>query len=447
MGAAGTVTGSCYALTSQAGDSILIDCGMFQGSPELDELNFQPFQFAIENLQGAVLTHAHLDHCGRLPLLLKHGFHQPIYMTAPTLDIASISLADSAKIHASAQEEDKVLYEQKEVDAILERAKVVAYHQTFSLGSFTITMRDAGHILGSASLEIIDTSATSQLRKIIFSGDLGNTPQSLIQPTEYFPSADTVVMESTYGDRTHALEDAQTMLEKEVRLIEQSGGVLLIPAFSIERSQELLHAFHHLKLDKKISAVMPVFFDGPMATKVNEVFHQYPNLLNDEFRPEILAESGLTFPGLQVVRKPDESHQIQEVTGPKVIIAGSGMMTGGRILQHAANYLPQPSTRLLFVGYQGENTLGRQILDGQKHVTINNRSITINATISKMSALSSHADQPRLLTWLSKIQGVQKVFLTHGEDGPRTQLAGRIQQKLQIANIALPQLNQLLTTG
>jgi metallo-beta-lactamase family protein len=242
-------------------------------------------------------------------------------------------------------------------------------------------------------------------------------------------------------------EDALQFLANEITTVEKTGGTLLIPAFSIERSQELLHAIHHLKMDQKVSAVTPVFFDGPMAIKVNAVFEQYPDFLNDEFRPEILAESGLTFPGLQVVHKPEESHQIQEVSGPKVIIAGSGMMTGGRILQHAVTYLPQPSTRLLFVGYQSENTLGRQILEGQKHVTINNQGISIKATISKMSALSSHADQPRLLRWLQKISGIQKVFLTHGEDGPRTALAQKIQQDLKIANIALPQLNQLLTVG
>lgn len=445
LGAAGVVTGSCYVLTSDSGESIMIDCGMFQGSPTLDALNIQRFSADIASLSGLVLTHAHLDHCGRLPRLLAQGFHGNIYMTAPTKDITEIVLHDSAKIHTT--DEDKVaLYGEEEVDSILGLCKTVSYNQDFFVGPFHICMKDAGHILGSASLEIEDNHATGHIKKVVFSGDLGKTPQDMIKPTEYIRSADVVVMESTYGDRTHPTDDPSDTIQDEITIIEKTGGTLLIPAFAIQRSQELLHRIMHLKKDGKIRKDTPIYFDSPMGERVTQVFERYVEWFNDEFMGDFSNGGPFTFPGLNILERRNERTNMQESYGGKVIIAGSGMMSGGRILNHATHFLSDRSTRLLLVGFQAENTLGRQILDGEKIVTIDKKTIKIRATITHTKSMSSHADQPRLLSWLSKITGVQKVFLTHGEDdGPRQELAKKINQLLPSAQVFTPLHNEKIS--
>lgn len=434
LGAAGTVTGSCYLLEAASGDSILIDCGLFQGSKELDKANFAPLACDCTKVLGLVLTHAHLDHCGRLPMLPNQGFFQPIWMTSATRDITEISLMDTAKINKQDHPEDP-LYEADDVNAVLELFKTVEYNTEFSVGPFTITMRDAGHILGSASLEIVDTSAKTEMKKVIFSGDLGNTPQELIQPTFLISDADVVVMESTYGDRVHPVEDGNALLQNEINTVEKNNGTLLIPCFAIERSQELLHDIAHLKKDGKIKAETQVFFDSPMAEKVTEVFEQYPELYNEEFKAEAVHGSPFHFPGLQVVGGQESRTELSELDGTKVIIAGSGMMTGGRILSHAQQYLPLESTRLLFVGYQAEGTLGRAILEGEKSITLKGEYFQVNATVTQMHSMSSHADQPKLINWLKHIKGVKKVCITHGENEARAALAEKIKSELKITEI------------
>ncbi len=441
LGAAGTVTGSCYLLTADSGEAILIDCGLFQGSKELDRANFTPLACDCSQMIGMVLTHAHLDHCGRVPMLPKQGFHAPIWMTSATRDITEISLFDTAKINGQ-DHPDNPLYEADDVNAVLELFKTVEYDQPFKIGPFTVTMRDAGHILGSASLEIIDESAKNEMKKVIFSGDLGNTPEELIQPTFMIDAADAVVMESTYGDRVHPVEDANEILSSEIQAVEKSGGTLLIPCFAIERSQELLHDIAHLKNDGKVKADTQVFFDSPMAEKVTEVFEQYPELFNAEFAAEAQHGTPFHFPGLQVVSSQGQRTELSELEGTKVIIAGSGMMTGGRILTHAKQYLPLDSTRLLFVGYQAEGTTGRAILEGQKSITLKNEYFVVNATINQTQSMSSHADQPKLLNWLKHINGVKKVFIVHGENGAREALAEKIKTELHIGDIVEPTPDQ-----
>lgn len=441
LGAAGTVTGSSYVLTSGSGSSIIIDLGMFQGPPVIENLNYNPFDCDPGRLSGMVLTHAHLDHCGRLPILLPKGFTGDIWMTPPTRDLTELSLLDSAKI-AREKDSNKILYDEDLAIKAIARFKTINYHQTFALGDFTINILDAGHILGSGSLVIEDKNPDSAIKKIIFSGDLGNTPEPLEKETETINNADAVVMESTYGDRLHPHANPSDAVAFEINSIEKSGGTLLVPAFSLERTQELLHMIMHLKETGKVSLTTPVFMDSPMAQKATNVYLNYPAYLNAHIQADLKSKNPFEFPGLTVIQKSHESQALHSLPGPKVIIAGSGMMVGGRILAHAAHYLPLSATRLLIVGFQGEGTLGRELFERKKQVAIDGQKIEVKATVSDTQAMSSHADQTQLLTWLKNIKNVKKVFLTHGEDSSRAALSQKISTDLRISDITLPQLNQ-----
>lgn len=440
LGAAGTVTGSSYVLTSGSGKSILIDLGMFQGPSEINKLNYEPFDYDPALLSGAILTHAHLDHCGRLPIIMPRGFKGSIWMTPPTRDLTELSLFDSAKI---AKDDDKqFLYDSAMVTQTIVSFRPVEYRTPVTIGDFTVTFRDAGHILGSASLEIVDKNPDSEIKKIVFSGDLGNTPEPLEAATELIDSADAVVMESTYGDRLHPTGNPVDSIQKEINTIEKTGGTLLIPSFSLDRTQELMHIIMHLKKEGKVAKETPVYMDSPMAQKATTVYVNYPKLFNPHIQEDLKVGSLFNFPGLNVVQGRGGSEGLHSLPGSKVIIAGSGMMTGGRIVGHAAYYLPIESTRLLIVGYQGEGTLGRELFEGKKDVYIDGRNIKVNGTITDIQTLSSHADQQQLMDWLKHIKNVKKVFLTHGEDGPRTTLSQKITQDLDLKDITMPVLNQ-----
>lgn len=443
LGAAGTVTGSSYALTSGSGQSILIDLGMFQGLSEIENLNYKPFEYDAKQLLGVVLTHAHLDHCGRLPIIIPKGFRGDIWMTPSTADLTEISLLDSAKIVR--EDRNKVLYDKDLAIKTIQKFKTNEYRTPFQIGPFTITFRDAGHILGSACLEIEDAYADSEIRKIIFSGDLGNSPEELLMETELLDEADAVVMESTYGDSLHSKQNPADVLQSEINAVETKGGALLIPAFALERTQELLHLIMHLKKEGKVRADTPVFLDSPMAEKATNVYTNYRDLFNAHAQTDFDEGSIFGFPGLEVLLRKEQGKAIYRLSGPKVIIAGAGMMTGGRILSHAAYYLPRESTRLLIVGYQGEGTLGRELLEGKKVIKIDKSEIFVKASINSTNSLSSHADQQQLINWLKHIQKVKKVILTHGEDIPRAVLAKRISQELGIADVRLPLMNQEFT--
>lgn len=431
LGSAGEVTGSCYLLTSDDGSQVLIDFGMFQGPKEISNLNYEPLQFNPSQVKGVVLTHAHLDHCGRLPMLVYGGFSGKIYMTAPTFDLVEVILRDSANI---AQEKIDVppLYGIEEVEKILQMVEIVQYDQDIHFGPFVATFKNAGHILGSASIKITDREDE---RSVIFSGDLGNTPEDIIRPTEYFDSADFVVMESTYGNRLHPKQDPTQIIQEEINAVERDSGVLLIPAFSLERTQEILHRIYHLKKEKKIQPDTPVFMDSPMGIRATEIFKLFKEFYNDELQSH--HDDPFSFEGLAVTQEARDSKDIIKAIDPKVIIAGSGMMSGGRILHHALNYLPIKTTRLLFVGYQSEETLGRSILQGARKVRIYDKYITIRASIRE-TTMSSHADQPKLIDWLKQIQGVKKVILTHGDTEQREAFGQKIKQELHHQDVLLP---------
>ncbi|HET7098999.1 MAG TPA: MBL fold metallo-hydrolase [Patescibacteria group bacterium] len=442
LGAAGTVTGSSYVLTSGSGQALLIDLGMFQGPPEIDKLNYEPYDYDPSILIGAVLTHAHLDHCGRLPIITPRGFKGSIYMTPPTRDLTELSLFDSAKI--ARDDSKQFLYNAAQVTQTITNFRTVEYRTPTTIGDFTVTFRDAGHILGSASLEITDKNSDTKFKKIVFSGDLGNSPEPLEAPTELIDTADAVVMESTYGDRLHPIGNPVDAIQKEINTIEKTGGTLLIPSFSLDRTQELMHIIMHLKKEGKVENVTPIFMDSPMAEKATTIYVNYPKLFNAHIQEDLKIGSIFNFPGMNVVEGGRASEGLHNTPGAKVIIAGSGMMTGGRIVGHAAYYLPIESTRLLIVGYQGEGTLGRALLERAKEVFIKGQKITVKGETTDIQTLSSHADQKQLMNWLGHIKDVKKVFLTHGEDGPRTSLSAKINQDLGLKDIIIPTLNQEL---
>ena len=431
LGAAGMVTGSCYLLDGR----ILIDLGMFQGTEEVAKHNYEPLDFDPERVDSVIVTHAHLDHCGRLPLLAQRNFGGQIFMTEASRELVEIVLLDCAKL--SREDREKVpLYNEEEVAEVLTRVKTVGYDEEFDLGGgFIGRLVDAGHILGSASVEI-----TKEGRKIVFSGDLGNSPQDLIRPTEYIKQGEMVVMESTYGDRLHGIEDPKVTIAEEIKAVEKSGGTLLIPAFSLERTQELLHILDHLKKAGEVKADVKVYLDSPMAIRTTEVFKRHEELYNRELKGHRKNDDPFDFPGLVIVENGRESRKIKLTKGAKVIIAGSGMMTGGRMIQHAEEFLPQETTRLLFVGYQAVGTLGRRVLGGQKKVYINGQEIEVRAQIREVTSMSAHADQAQLLKWLEQIKGVRQVFLTHGEEG-RLVLAEKIKTDLQLP-VRMPVLGE-----
>ncbi len=445
LGADGTVTGSSYWLMDANGKGLLVDLGMFQGVEEPKTFNNETIYFRANELSGVVLTHAHLDHCGRLPLLVQAGYDGPVYMTEATRQLLELSLLDAAKVakeNELRRGERMALYTEEDVEKLMMLCRVVDYDRSFEVGNFSITMRDAGHILGSASVEVFDKREGFGPRKIVFSGDLGNTPQDLVRPTESIAEAELVVMESTYGDRTHQGEDPSQVLAEEINAVEETGGTLLIPAFSLERTQELLHKIDHLKKNKKIKEETLVFLDSPMAIKATVIFKHFPDLYNEELAGHAKTDDPFDFPGLVVVEKGSESPKIREIERAKVIIAGSGMMAGGRILHHAIEFLPLATTRLLQVGFQAVGTIGRQIFDGEKKVKIYDQVVEVNANVRNVTTMSAHADQPRLLHWLAQIKGVKRVFLTHGEELPRLVLSEKIKNDLGITDIVLPKMNQ-----
>lgn len=432
LGASGGVTGSSYLVTVNNKETLLIDLGMFQGEDDRDNINFLPLPFDVKALKAVFVTHAHLDHCGRLPYLVKQGFGGKIYVTDPTKDIINVALQDAAAIAKG--KEGPILYTKEEVQKVCELMEAISYDTQVAVGNFSITFRDAGHILGSASLEISEDSKT-----LVFSGDLGNTPEDLIKPTKYINHANFVVMETTYGDKTHPQEDAVNTLQQEINQIEKTGGVLLIPAFSIERSQEIVHMIGHLKKDNKINNATSIFLDSPMAIEVTEIFKKYPELYSAELAGDI---NPFDFSNLKFTKTPEESKFILKTKGAKVIIAGSGMMNGGRILHHIYNYISRQTTRVLIVGYQAVGTLGREILNGAREIYIYNKHIPIRATITNLESLSSHADQPKLMQWLKAISGVEKAFLVHGDDNQRSVFSEKIKAETNIKEVIMPKMNE-----
>ena len=439
LGAASVVTGSCYFLTGEK-TGLMVDYGMFQGKIEDSGLNAVKPDIDFDMLTAVMLTHAHLDHCGRLPLLLRYGFRGPIFMTEATKALAELVLYDSAKI-AKEEETKVILYTDEDVEKIMKQAQLVEYDKPFMVGEFEVTFLDAGHILGSATVLIKDVNSG---KIVSFSGDLGNTPEPLLEPTHWVNKADVAVVESTYGDEIHEPRNETEELAKIVEQAEREKGTVIIPSFSLQRSQEILYIFDQLKKQGKMAAETPVFLDSPMAIRATEVFRDFPQLYNHKLETQAKTDDPFDFPSLVLCDTIEKSRQIKNLMGTKIIVAGSGMMSGGRVLHHVVSFLGDSKTQLVFVGYQADGTMGRQIRDGADNVNVWGNIVTIKAQIREIKTMSSHADQGQILKWLSKMEGLSHVILTHGEELPRLVLAEKVRQEFLGIKVDMPMLHDVV---
>ena len=432
------MTGANYFLES-GGFKILIDCGLRQGSNYSERQNFEPFPYNPSDIGAVFITHAHIDHTGRLPKLYKDGFRGKVYSTFPTKDFSRLLLEDSE--HILRQEAERfrkpVLYSLEDVEEIMKAWEAVEYHKKIKVGPFDIVFYDAGHILGSAFILI-----EAENKKIVFSGDLGNSPPPIIRPTEQLENADYCVMESTYGGRMHEPPaERKEILEDAIEDTIKAGGALLIPAFAMERTQHLLFELNDLVENGRIPKA-PVFIDSPLAIKLTDVYQKYVKYWNEEAIQQTRSGDELfKFPGLKKTLTTEESKSINNVAPPKIIIAGSGMSHGGRILHHEKRYLPDPKSAILIIGYQAVGSLGRQILDGARTVKIFKEEVPVRCRVKAIGGYSAHADQKGLLWWLKPMRlSLKKVFLAQGEDDQMIPLAQKIKDELAVETAA-PSLN------
>jgi metallo-beta-lactamase family protein len=437
-----TVTGSNFLLESQS--KILIDCGLVQRERTCSLENFLPFPYKAKDIKAVFITHAHLDHIGRLPKLLKEGFQGYIYSTLPTKELAKEILIDSQKIiEENCREMNREnLYQKEDIEKLMARWQTIDYHQKLSLDDFEIEFYNSGHILGSAFIKI---------NNIVFSGDLGNKGKSLNQDLEDLPPVDYLVLESTYGDRNHQdLENRQEILEKILERIIYEKRVLIIPTFALERAQEIIFDIQQLIEKRKIPEIK-VFLDSPLALKISKIYEKYPEYLNQESAKEILAQGIFNREYLKIVQDEDLRRLDADLRGlygfcseremflassPKIILAGSGMVTGGKILKILKNYLEEKKTTILFVGYQAEGSLGRKILDGEKNVFIEGENLEVKAEILTLFSYSAHRDQEGILEWLRPQRfKLKKIFLTHGDEKAKQELKRKIMDELTIETI------------
>lgn len=447
-GAAGEVTGSCH-LISAAGKRVLLDCGMVQGDRDADARNAADFPFDPKSIDALVLSHAHLDHCGRIPLLVKRGFTGPIYTTSATLDLANIIMSDSAHI-AQMDAQDTArhpqpgqtpqppLYTQDDVDSAIKFMKPVNYNQPQEISpGIRITLRDAGHILGSATVEVAATE-NGTTRTLVFSGDLGQKDTPILCDPQNLPAADAVIMESTYGNRLHKTrEDTLAELAAIFQAARKDGGNIVIPAFAVGRTQELLYFFAE-HFDEWQLGQYKMFLDSPMATKVTATYDRHEDLFDaDAKKLWLMRPHPLRLPNLTFTASTDDSRAINSIRSGAVILAGSGMCEGGRIRHHLRHNIANPAAHIVFVGYQAQGTLGRRIVDGAKQVDLFGEQLPVRAHIHTVGGLSAHADRDGLSDWYGAIAKHPPVWLVHGEDDGRTGLADYLKQKWSCA-VSLP---------
>ena len=444
-GATQEVTGSCHILEVD-GRKIMIDCGMFQGMEE--EQNQGPFGFKASEIDCLLVTHAHLDHVGRIPKLVKEGFCGKIYATVATQELAYIILLDSAKImnedfatkyKKAARKAIEIkllppLYGPLDVQATFNMQWInPEYDEYFDIGEgVSVIYRNAGHILGAAFIEVsYMEDATSHT--IVFSGDIGNNNNMVLSNLQECKKADVLYVETTYGDRNHKTFDETIAEFKEVviKTLKANGNVL-IPSFAIERTQELLYILREM-YDSKELPKCKVFLDSPMAAKTTDVYCNYSELLNDGCQQNI-KENGTVFDfdALAYTETPEASKEINEIDGGTIIIAGSGMCDGGRITKHFKQRIWEEKNAVIFVGYQAVGTLGREIVDGAEWINIYNEDIIVKASIHTINGFSAHADQEGILKWISKIKNLKKVFLIHGEKESQTHFKEVLKKELNI---------------
>lgn len=426
-GGAQEVTGACHLLET-ATTKILVDCGLFQGCEECADMNFGKFGFDPGAIDALFITHTHLDHVGRIPRLVREGFRGVIYSTAATRDIARFILEDALSL-ARRDRDERELYNEQDIEKAFSLWKALPYRERLEVGDMEMQLRNAGHVLGSAMIEI-----WAEGKHILFTGDLGNVPSTLLPPPEMVEGVEYLVMESTYGNKTH--EEAGTrelLLERAVEDIAARRGTLMIPAFATERTQDILHLLNEMVHEKRIPD-MPMFIDSPLAIKITEVYERYLSEYNEDIQELAKKHPNLfRFKRLMFTPSVEESRHINDISQPKVIIAGSGMMSGGRILHHARRYLGDAKSILLIIGYQSAGSLGRRLIDGQKTIKIFGDEIFVEAEIRKIGGFSAHADNPQLYAFVAAMHStLRRVFMVQGEQAAAHHLAEEIRDRLAI---------------
>ena len=417
-----------------SGKKILVDCGLFQGLPEDKEKNSAHFPFNPSEIDLLFVTHAHLDHIGRIPKLVKDGFRGKIFSTPATKEIAKFMLEDALKVMEYKKREKgrEPLYSEKDIENSFEIWDILDYGESFEIGDgLKVVFRNAGHVLGSAMVEFVSPSGKGS---IVFTGDLGRSPNPLLPPASKLNGVRYLVMESVYGDRRHESGEERDERFKEVVLIAiKNSGTLLIPSFSLERTQVILFKLNNL-VENNIIPNVPVFLDSPLAIKLTEIYRNSRELFNKEARELIRnGDNIFSFPRLTITKTRADSEEISKQKGPKIIIAGSGMSEGGRIVHHEARYLPNKNNTLLLLGYQAVGTLGRKLQDGAKEVEIDGNKVTVEAKVEYLGGFSGHKDSEELLEFVSEIDGsLEKVFLVMGEPKASLFLAQRIKDYLGV---------------
>ncbi len=443
-GGALSVTGANYLLEHPSTGSgqvtkILVDCGLAQGSKYAEDLNYEDFKYNPKEIDVVFVTHSHIDHIGRMAKLYKDGFRGRVIATTATLDLMKVALPDNARhiINEAKDDGHEPLFTQDDTTGLMTLGEGYLYGQDIKIkDSITAVLHDAGHILGSATIEIKWTDDDGTFKNILFSGDLGNSPTPLLRDTEYIGNATYVVTESTYGDRIHeARQESKKKLIKVIIETIKRKGVLMIPSFAMERTQELLYEFNEI-CESSIVPHVPFFIDSPLAIKITRVYKQHSEYFNKKTNYDIKTGDDIfNFPGLTMTRTTEQSKKINDVQCPKIIMAGSGMSHGGRIVHHEKRYLGDSNNTLLFVGYQAEGSLGRRIQREDKQVTILGTKVLVKAHLETIGGYSAHADQPMLLKWVKATNSkgnLKRVFVVQGEENSSNALAELIRQDVDV---------------
>ena len=456
FGAAKMVTGSNYLITTKK-YKFIVDCGLFQGNEETENLNKKPFQFNPEEIDFAILTHAHIDHSGRIPLLVKNGFRRKIYATKPTVDLCKIMLLDSAKIQESDIEWDnrkrqragrpliEPLYTYKDAENSLNYFSESYYDEIIEINEdITIRFSDAGHILGSAIVEIW-IKEDERTSKIVFSGDLGMPNKPILNNPSFIEEADYLVVESTYGNSVH--ENYKNIIGELIKIIDDvslRGGTVIIPAFAVGRTQEIIYELNNYYENNELEyhRRIPIYVDSPMALRATEAFLKNTYFFNDKAKKQILKGDNIfNFENLHYISSTDESIALNKVRFPRVIISSSGMANAGRVRHHLKHNLWDENSAVVFVGYQAKGTLGRILLDGKKMVKILGEEIAVKADICNLDGFSGHADEPMLLEWIDNFKRKpKKVFIVHGENNEQEEFAKTLKNNLDL-NCVIPSMN------